>query len=316
MTDIQHIIREVLSFPITRPYEAQTSSRKQVVCKRFLLLAVVYASIALSALATCTAPKNAIEGENCLLGSPSSNWYVYGAGSPNIQGFATDMSVNVGQTIFFKIQTNASAYRIDIYPRLIASILPSATLPQAHPPCLTDSSTGLTDCGNWGISASWAIPSTAVSGVYSAKLTRQDTGEASLVVFVVRNDSSHSDILVQTSDPTWQAYNVYGGSSLYTGPTIRAFKVSYNRPLTLPGMDTSFFSSEYPMLAWLEANGYDVSYFAGVDTDRNGALVKQHKIFMSVGHDEYWSSGQRANVEAARAAGVNLGFLNALGIEH
>jgi len=138
MTDIQHIIREVLSFPITRPYEAQTSSRKQVVCKRFLLLAVVYASIALSALATCTAPKNAIEGENCLLGSPSSNWYVYGAGSPNIQGFATDMSVNVGQTIFFKIQTNASAYRIDIYrmgyyqgqgARLIASILPSATLP-------------------------------------------------------------------------------------------------------------------------------------------------------------------------------------------
>jgi hypothetical protein len=44
-----------------------------------------------------------------------------------------------------------------------------------------------------------------VSGVYSAKLTRLDTGEASLIVFVVRNDSGHSDILVQTSDPTWQA---------------------------------------------------------------------------------------------------------------
>ena len=60
----------------------------------------------------------------------------------------------------------------------------------------------------------------------------------------------------------------------------------------------------------LEANGYDVSYFAGVDTERNGALITQHKIFMSVGHDEYWSGGQRGNVEAALAAGVNLGFFS------
>src|SRR5256885_13213414 len=51
-----------------------------------------------------------------------------------------------------------------------------------------------------------------------------------------------------------------------------------------------------------------VTYFTGVDTDRYGTLVTQHKVFMSVGHDEYWSGGQRANVEAARAAGVNLAF--------
>ena len=319
MTDIQHVIHEIPSFEQTRLHEAQNSIWKRSLLKRFLFCTLVHLSMALSALATCSAPKNAIEGENCLPGNPSSDWYVDGVGATDIQGFTTDMSVNAGQTIFFKIQTNASAYRIDIYrigyyqgqgARLVASIVPSATLPQAQPACLTDNSTGLTDCGNWGISASWAVPSTAVSGVYSAKLTRLDTGEASLIVFVVRNDSSHSDILVQTSDPTWQAYNVYGGSSLYTGPTIRAFKVSYNRPLTLPGMDTSFFSSEYPMIAWLEANGYDVSYFAGVDTDRNGALIKQHKIFMSVGHDEYWSGGQRANVEAALAARVNLGFFS------
>jgi len=284
-----------------------------------VLCTFVHACIVFSAAATCTAPKNAIEAENCLQGNPSSEWYVDGAGSPNIQGFTTDMSVNVGQTVLFKIQTNAAAYTINIYrmgyyqgqgARLVASILPSAALPQAQPACLTNSATGLTDCGNWGVSALWAVPTTAVSGVYVAKLLRQDTGEASLIIFVVRNDSSHSDILVQTSDPTWQAYNVYGGSSLYTGPTIRAFKVSYNRPLTLPGMNTSFFTCEYPMLAWLEENAYDVSYFSGVDTDRNGALIKQHKVFMSVGHDEYWSGGQRANIETALVAGVNLGFFS------
>src|SRR6267154_6349637 len=287
---------------------------------RLLLFAFANLSLAFSVFGACTAPKNAIEKENCLPGNPQSEWNVSGAGSPNIQGFATDISVNAGQTISFKISTNAVSYRIDIYRmgyyqgnggRFITSIPPSVPLPQTQPPCLTDSSTGLTDCGNWSISASWAVPGAAVSGIYLAKLVRPDTGEASPILFVVRNDSSHSDILVQTSDPTWHAYNDYGGNSLYTGnPAGRAYKVSYNRPFHVSNGNTWLFTSETPMIRWLEANGYDLSYFTGVDTDRNGGLITQHKIFMSVAHDEYWSGGQRANVEAARAAGVNLAFFS------
>jgi hypothetical protein len=64
------------------------------------------------------------------------------------------------------------------------------------------------------------------------------------------------------------------------------------------------------MVQWLEANGYDVSYFTGVDAARNGSLILNHKIYMSVGHDEYWSGPQRTNVEAARAGGVNLAFFS------
>ena len=64
------------------------------------------------------------------------------------------------------------------------------------------------------------------------------------------------------------------------------------------------------MVRWLEANGYDVSYFTGVDSDRLGQEIREHKVFLSVGHDEYWSSNQRANVEAARDAGVNLAFFS------
>jgi hypothetical protein len=276
--------------------------------------------MALSAFASCTSPQNPIEAENCRLGNPFSEWYIVGAGSPNIQGFATDISVNAGQPVFFKISTDAILYRIDIYrlgyyqgdgARLVASILPLGSLPQPQPPCLTDSSTGLTDCGDWTISASWAVPSDATSGIYFARLMRLDTGEASPIIFVVRNDSSNSDILVQTSDTTWHAYNDYGGNSLYVGsPMGHAYKVSYNRPFNVPNMYTWFFSAEYPMVRWLEANGYDVSYFTGVDTDRNGNLITQHQVFMSVGHDEYWSGGQRANVEVARAAGVNLTFFS------
>ncbi len=119
-----------------------------------------------------------------------------GAGSTNIQGFATDISVNHGQTISFKIDTDASSYRIDIYrlgyyggngARLITTILPTAHLPQNQPDCLSDASTGLVDCGNWAVSASWAVPSDAVSGLYIAKLVRTDsTTGASHVPFVVR----------------------------------------------------------------------------------------------------------------------------------
>ena len=64
------------------------------------------------------------------------------------------------------------------------------------------------------------------------------------------------------------------------------------------------------MVRWLEANGYDVSYMTGVDSERRGALIRNHRTFMSVGHDEYWSGGQRDNVEAARNAGVHLAFFS------
>ena len=50
----------------------------------------------------------------------------------------------------------------------------------------------------------------------------------------------------------------------------------------------------YPLIRWLERNGYDVSYWTGVDADRHGAalLTGRHRLFISNGHDEYWSGPQ------------------------
>ncbi|MDQ3776780.1 MAG: DUF4082 domain-containing protein [Pseudomonadota bacterium] len=274
----------------------------------------------------CGSPANGIVAENCLTGNAASEWDVNGAGNASIQGFATDISVNRGQTVSFKIDTNSSDYRLDIYrmgyyggagARKITTVQPSATLPQSQPACLNDSATGLIECGNWAVSASWSVPATATSGIYFAKAVREDganAGQASHIVFVVRDDASTSNILFQTSDTTWQAYNNYGGNSLYTGsPAGRAYKVSYNRPFRTRAVDNGqdwLFNAEYPMVRWLEANGYDVSYSTGVDSDRRGALIRNHKLFLSVGHDEYWSDGQHTNVEAARNAGVDLGFFS------
>ncbi|MEI2765473.1 MAG: N,N-dimethylformamidase beta subunit family domain-containing protein [Dermatophilaceae bacterium] len=260
--------------------------------------------------------------ENLQPGTPASTWDLDGAGSDTIQGFATDMSVNVGQTISFKVKTPASAYVVQIYrlgwyqgngARLVATVTPSAVLPQSQPVCLSDSATNDLDCGNWAVSADWTVPTSAVSGVYIARLLRQDTGADSHIPFVVRNDASHSDLVFQTSDTTWQAYNDWGGSSMYSGPNGPATKVSYNRPwATRGGVEARdfLFANEYPMIRFLERNGYDLSYVSGVDTDRAGSLLTNHKTFVSVGHDEYWSGPQRAHVEAARDAGVNLAFFS------
>src|SRR5690606_37935316 len=198
--------------------------------------------------------------------------------------------------------------------RLIDSVQPSATLPQIQPECITELATEFYDCGTWGVSASWAVPSTAVSGVYFALLHRHDTGGESHIMFVVRDDSSASDVLFQTSDPTWHAYNTYGGSDFYQGAENgRAYKISYNRPFNTRGDNDGrdfYFSSEYAQVRFMEKNGYDVSYFSGIDTDRLGSLLTNHTVFLSVGHDEYWSGAQRANIEAARDAGVHLQFLS------
>ncbi|HVV69947.1 MAG TPA: N,N-dimethylformamidase beta subunit family domain-containing protein, partial [Verrucomicrobiae bacterium] len=279
-----------------------------------------------TAWASCSSPANAIEAENCLPGNSPDDWQIASSGDPSIQGFATDISVNVGQTVSFKISTPSTAYHIDIYrfgyyggsgARKVATVTPSVSLPQTQPPCLSDETTNLLDCGSWAVSASWAVPSTAVSGVYFANLIRTDAGGSSQIYFIVRNDASHSDLLFQTSDETWQAYNDYGGHSLYGGAGEfnlpgRGMKVSYNRPLNTRKFQppTFFYSGEYPMVRWLEANGYDVTYFTGVDAARFGSLIRNHKVFLSVGHDEYWSGPQRTNVEAARDAGVHLAFFS------
>jgi len=297
-----------------------------------VMMGVSTAEPAAAASDPCASPVTSIIAcENSLAGTPRSDWDVTGTGDTSIQGFATAMSVNAGSTVSFRIKTTADAYRIDILRlgyyqgngarKIVSGLLPSATLPQNQPACLTFSATGLIDCGNWAQSASWSVPATAVSGVYIAHLIRIDTGGDSLIPFVVRNDASTSDIVFQTSDETWQAYNNYGGNSLYTctvscppGDPLAyraAFAVSYNRPFTPTFQGPNWLmDTEMPMIRFMEANGYDVTYQAGVDTSTRGALLLNHEVFMSTGHDEYWDGLQRANVEAARDAGVNLAFFS------
>ena len=327
---------------------------------------------------------NDIVRENRLPGDPPTEWDINGWGDPSIQGFGHDISINRGERIDFKIKTNSTDYRIDIYrmghyggmgARRVDTIEPSAELPQLQPECATDPATHLYDCGTWAVSASWEAPSDATSGIYFARLVRQDSEPASWradnsqedpeetppasphaygasghgrlanalreprashIYFIVRDDDGGSDILFQTSDTAWQAYNRYGGHCTYGrldhdnprahGGPPRAYKVSYNRPFETRHYRAAnmVFNSEYPFVRWLEANGYDVSYFTGLDSDRRGEEILNHRLFLSVGHDEYWSLDQRRHVRSGTRRRRKLGILqwqrsvleNPLGAEH
>ncbi|MFI5937437.1 DUF4082 domain-containing protein [Actinoplanes sp. NPDC051494] len=300
------------------------------ILSRLCLLSLVAAVASIPAAAgaavttdPCAPVLNPIVCENSKDGSPAEDWDILGAGDDTIQGFANDISVNAGSPINFKIRTDATAFTVQVFrlgwyggdgARSITTLTPNVPVSNNQGPCATNATTSIYDCGAWGVSASWTVPANQVSGIYIAKLTRPDTGGASHITFVVRNDTGTSDLFFQTSDATWQAYNLYGGADFYEGgENGRAYKLSYNRPFATRGAMEGrdfLFSAEYPMLRFLERNGYDVSYTTDVDSDRRGQLIKNHKVFIANGHDEYWSAPHRANVEAARDAGVHLAFFS------
>jgi hypothetical protein len=188
---------------------------------RLLIVAIFCLAVA----ANAAFGQNAIVTENQSPGTPASEWDLGGPGSTTLQGFTTDISVNHGSTVNFKIQSGTANWRIDIYrlgyyqgngARLITTI--SKTSKQTQPAPVTNSATGEVDAGNWAVTASWAVPASAVSGVYIAHLVDQtNTNNENHIPFIVRADESTSGILFQTSDTTWHAYNGWGGASLYGG---------------------------------------------------------------------------------------------------
>jgi hypothetical protein len=273
--------------------------------------------------------------ENRLPGTPdwlpgTIDYIWYGNNPGDLEGFTRDISSALGGRVDFSVNTHATKWAISIYRmgwygglgRRLIAVLPQDK-PSVQPWPMTDRVTGLVDAGNWSVTATWQVPSNAVSGVYLAKLTRTDNNDQFVIPFVVRDDTHYHDIVFQTSDTTWTAYTGWGGWNLYgpnpgvaatkAGPAGEAVKVSYNRPFSATyflglaaAPHNSFFGAESATVRWLEENGYDVAYQSGVDTARYG--VGDHRVFISCGHDEYWSGQQRANVEQARDRGVNLCF--------
>ena len=138
--------------------------------------------------------------------------------------------------------------------------------------------------------------------------------------FVVRAPPTRqSAILVKAAVNTWQAYNDWGGRSLYYNHTgVGDDHVSFDRPYDLRGRPRYGgwkanlpHAWEFPLARFLERYGYDVAYTTDVDTDRDPNELLRHRLVVSVGHDEYWTKTIRDAFEQALEHHVSLAFMGA-----
>lgn len=299
-------------------------------CAAVIPVAVVAAILLLPSVVRAQEPDNPIVRENQQVGT--SSWYWEQRADDingQIKGYASATSVNQNESITFHVSVNhpqtytISFYRMGWYngsgARLRLVTDPIAGAPQ--PPCQPDATTGLIAC-NWAPGYTLNVPSDWTTGVYLALLTNAD-GWQNHAIFVVK-DGRPAAFLYQQSVTTYQAYNDYPndgqtGKSLYGynsygANTIagdkRAVKVSFDRPYDGPGTG-DLFNWEYNFIRWAERSGYDLTYTTDVDTHVSGAELLNHKAFLAVGHDEYWSWEMFDAAEAARNAGVNIGFFGA-----
>ena len=264
-----------------------------------------------------------------------------GLRSPMLEGYASETSVYPGDEIQFHVSAvPGRQYTIDIYRtgcyggkggRHMRNMGPFAAETQPVPRMGMER---IRECA-WKPGPSLTIPRDWPSGVYLAKLSAADEPVQSYIIFIVKTRRA-ADMLFQCADFTWQAYNKWPGwdslyddgtsyqrnSFAYTGKNVR---VSFDRPYALYGqvhrVALSLGSGEYllwefPMAFWLEQQGYDVAYCSNADVERDADVLKRCKVFLSVGHDEYWTRGMYENVKAARDRGVSLGFFSGNSVYH
>jgi hypothetical protein len=183
----------------------------------------------------------------------------------------------------------------------------------AQPPCAHVYATGLTQC-DWRPTLTFRVPSALPSGVYIAKLVTPDG--ASDCLFVVQA-SRPQPLLAQLPTATYEAYNAWGGNSLYPGGVDRVgitgstqgVAVSYDRPYDSVTGAGQFFARDVAMVWFLERYGYPVSYTTSESVDLGpGQLSGGHRALIDFGHSEYWSQRQESGFAHALRTGTSLLF--------
>jgi len=233
-----------------------------------------------------------------------------------LEGYASRSSINKGQSITFHVSSSIGAYNMRIYRQgwyggsggvqVAQALNLPGTFYSAPAP---DPVTGMVEL-NWPTAYTLQTTSSWTSGVYMARLTPVGNDNyTSYIIFIVRDDNRSADVVYQLPLTTSQAYNEWGGKSLYdyNSPGGRAYKVSFNRPYTQNDGAGLYFPGDYEMVMWLEREGYDVKYISSEDMETPN-ILSGSKVFLSNFHDEYWSMNMYNNIINARNSGVDAAF--------
>ncbi len=173
---------------------------------------------------------------------------------------------------------------------------------------------------NWPGLVKMPIPEFWKSGYYEVTLHIQDRGEKFVhrgmrsaqgkLFFVVRSSvpGSTSKILLQLATNTYNAYNNWGGFSLYgyhAQSHLQGHRVSFDRP-----PNSLFHRWEFDFVKWAEQNGYVLEYAVNSDLEFHPEMLAAYHLVLSVGHDEYWSAPMRDHLEAYIQQGGNVAFFS------
>ncbi len=252
---------------------------------------------------------------------PTNSWRLDPPPSQSeIEGYASENGVGPGDQLQLHVSTNPVArYRVEIY-RIgwydgsggqLVTCVPSCAADEqgsSQPVGSPDPQTGELEAG-WGVTDELTVGTDWRSGYYLAKLvltSGPDAGTSTGVPFVVRAPAgSQSAVLVMLPVNTWQAYNDWGGLSLYSDPRA-AVRVSFDRPYAVSDDQVTL---DYPIVRFIDQFGYDAEYVTDADVDADPGQLVRHRLVVVGAHSEYWTKAMRDGFEAARALGVNLAFL-------
>ncbi len=275
----------------------------------------------------------AIVAENA---KPGHAWWVTTAQQAgDIEGFADRVSAVSGDAVTLYVSTKATHFHVEAYrmgyyqgigARLVWQSDEVAGIRQPSPTLVAPTNT--IEC-QWSPSLTFTVDATWPPGAYLLKLVGA-TSEQQFVPLCIRDDTSRAAVVIQHSVTTWQAYNRWGGYSLYFGNSggrlsfvhapgaagsfaDRARIVSFDRPYDHDWASgaADFVGNELPVLYQAERLGLDVTYWTDVDFHARPQLLANHRALVSLGHDEYWSLQMRDGARQALDAGTNLAFLGA-----
>jgi hypothetical protein len=256
-------------------------------------------------------------------------WLVTTAPAPHaIEGYADRVSARAGDTVTLYVNTidptfHVEAYRMGWYQGLGGRLVwQSAEVPgQAQPAPLFTAGINMIEC-HWAPSLRLGVTSDWPPGNYLLKLVGSG-GHQQYVPITVRDDNSTAAVALMNAVTTWQAYNLWHGYSLYYGVqghgqaySTRSRVVSFDRPYALADADwangaSDWMGNEFPFLMLAERWGLDLAYLTDIDLASDWTRLLQHKLLVSMGHDEYWSKTMYDGALLARDEGVNFAFLGA-----
>ncbi|GAB2710609.1 N,N-dimethylformamidase beta subunit family domain-containing protein [Kitasatospora kifunensis] len=257
--------------------------------------------------------------ENDKPGNP--DWPIGNAGPDQaIEGWADRSSVLPGESFGLHVSTTTpgfkvSAYRMGWYGGARGRLVwQSEQVPGAK------QSAAALDPHTRMISTDWAKSTTVDTtgwpeGSYLLRLDAVNGAGQRYVPITVRSAVTAGKLVVVNAVATWQAYNTWGGYNLYNGENgayaTRSLVVSCDRPYHEYDGAGLFMVYETPLIALAEKLGLPLAYTTSTDLAGQPGLLKGALAVLSLGHDEYWSPEQRANVVAARDAGTNVAILGA-----